>query len=463
MSATAEAIAVLALRSPDQRHAIARLLDLDDALDVLRWIAAQPDCDRATAAMIFWRAWLPAVDGHGAEAAAVRGACARSALIEDILARWSGAAWPMSDLGWDGREAWDGTELVVLPPPGTAERAYWDSLKIPPDLRGPFAGRTPATARRAFFDFDPVDDDIFDSLWRHHPQWVAVTDWLDGKPSDAWLAVVDALTGSHPDDIYGWMIEQPACTRAVAARIFWWCEPGWYAKRQFDGEQAFAGDVDRLIDRILARWRADGFADDGIGFDGNGAYRALLALYPGRDDPFAIPADLLDGHAGRAPEPVSPATDIDFWYFVCDLGGGVPRGAGEAEWQAWRAEHAKQEARRLAAERYVREIAARPATMLERLFYGGKYTGAKAQIDRCWKQYNLVMILLALGLLVIIRMRLPLPLGFTYFLVAVAILAVYQTEGRMGGARRLVPWYAASIALVMATAMLLRWMDFGKI
>ena len=52
----ANAIAFLKRKRPIERLAIARILDVDGpALIVLHWLVDQPDCDLATAAMVFWR------------------------------------------------------------------------------------------------------------------------------------------------------------------------------------------------------------------------------------------------------------------------------------------------------------------------------------------------------------------------------------------------------------------------
>lgn len=48
-------MAFLAVRSPDDWHRYADNLNWDDRLDGLYWIVSQPDCDKATAVMTFWK------------------------------------------------------------------------------------------------------------------------------------------------------------------------------------------------------------------------------------------------------------------------------------------------------------------------------------------------------------------------------------------------------------------------
>jgi hypothetical protein len=48
-------IAWLQQRSPDVWHAVAGYLNWDSAEDVIEWIISQPQCDLATAALLFWK------------------------------------------------------------------------------------------------------------------------------------------------------------------------------------------------------------------------------------------------------------------------------------------------------------------------------------------------------------------------------------------------------------------------
>ena len=43
-------------QTPVHWHAVARQWHVEHGIEPLEWILSQPDCDRATAAMLFWRA-----------------------------------------------------------------------------------------------------------------------------------------------------------------------------------------------------------------------------------------------------------------------------------------------------------------------------------------------------------------------------------------------------------------------
>ena len=48
-------IQYLSAMSPDDWHRVADVHNWDDPLDVLYWIVSQPNCDKATARLIFWK------------------------------------------------------------------------------------------------------------------------------------------------------------------------------------------------------------------------------------------------------------------------------------------------------------------------------------------------------------------------------------------------------------------------
>jgi hypothetical protein len=453
-----DAIRFLARKAPIERHAIARLLDTDGkALPVLQWIVEQPDCDRATAAMTFWRLWSLPVQSHHARQADVS---ARTAVLESIAANVSAGRYAAAKIAWDGFEAWQRTPLVA------ALRADGVTIReaaIPALLFGPFGTAEPEPAKYAFLE-EPYDvDDIFDSLWRTGPTYAAAADWLVGKSAEIWMAAVDGLQGSHPEDVYEWMVLQPGCPSSVAGQIFWSHGPEFDAERQLDGQREPPRNA-AVIDHVLARWRKSDFARCDLDFSrySNAAgYRALLDRFPGKADPLDVPPDLLDPPKGRHPAPVCLYDDFDFWFFRVDLGALVPRGrdAAVAEWNASKAD----EAQRRESDRARAEAAAAPPSFLERLFYGGKFTGAKAQIDCCWRQFNLVMAVGAIILIALMRGGAPAIASFSALLALVAVLSVYQSSAKMGGPRRIVAWWTGAFLISMALAFMFRWIDKGVV
>src|SRR4029453_14216926 len=126
-------------------------LDTDcKALPVLQWIVEQPDCDRATAAMTFWRVRNLPVPSHHPRQADVS---ARTAVLESIAANVSAGRYAAAKIAWDGFEAWDRTPLVgALRGDG---RTIHEAA-IPALLCGPFGTAEPEPAKYAFLE-EPYD------------------------------------------------------------------------------------------------------------------------------------------------------------------------------------------------------------------------------------------------------------------------------------------------------------------
>ena len=323
-----DAIAALQTKTALQRHAIARLLQPHGpSLEVLRWVAAQPDCDLATAAMIFWRLFcLPPLDG----------AQDRVTTLELIMMRVRANEYGQAAISWDGMEVWDRTSLVGGPPIPSLK-----ALEVPQELFGPFEGAVPEPASHAFFDvpYAKAEDDAFDSLWRVTPALAASADWLVNKPAEVWMATPMELAGGHPTELYLWMLRQPECPAPVAGQMFWLCDPIGYAKRLLAGSSETRGGVFAfdLLGPILDRWRTTGFAPSDLDFSGVACpaeYRALLNEFPGKPDPLHIPANLLDPVPGKTPVALRLTEDFDFWCIKHSSGQiPRPRSAAVQEWQ----------------------------------------------------------------------------------------------------------------------------------
>lgn len=129
-------IAWLANKDPDVWFEVTHHLRSDGAIPVLDWIVAQPACDRANAALVFWGCDpLGQIESDGAHAPAV---LERLALLERVLRNWKKGFYRRSELAWD--EDWRGRyrRCMVAARPGLKER-----FAIPNDLLGPISGRAP--------------------------------------------------------------------------------------------------------------------------------------------------------------------------------------------------------------------------------------------------------------------------------------------------------------------------------
>ncbi|MBX9858522.1 MAG: DUF4274 domain-containing protein [Sphingomonas sp.] len=396
-----DTVAFLRRRTPLERHAIARILDTDgNALAVLKWIVAQEDCDPATMAMIFWR--LRSVSPRDDQRFDF--ADARNDVLRLIKAKAFDDSASPPRIAWDGLEAWTRSPIIDATPLSGIE----DDIDVYPRFCGPFGEEVAEPACFAFLDVDYSTDDLFDALWRVHYDEVAVVDWLQGKSADVWLAAVDDLLGSHPDAIFEWMVEQPECPDAVAARIFW------------------DYDTKSLRSSILKRWRSSGFVKSGLDF----------RQYVGDRDYDGLPADLTAPQPGRVPLAVNLAEDFVWWVASVSIGGLVarPRHRAEAEWRA--------------ALSTPRATSAPPPS--------------PAEVDTNYRRLNLITIL-AFGVTIALwrtGLTKPAAITFTAFLI---LIPMYMGFINTGGFWRTARWLAAVTGASIALALLFRFIDTGAL
>jgi len=125
----------LADKDPDVWFEVTQHLNWDSSTRVLDWIVSQPQCDKANAAMIFWRAdplWrLPRVGtAEHKEGDSFH-------LIEKVLKNWKARFYTRAELAWTEDHREDYQRVLA---------GIWgkrDPLKIPPELLAPWKGRQP--------------------------------------------------------------------------------------------------------------------------------------------------------------------------------------------------------------------------------------------------------------------------------------------------------------------------------
>lgn len=438
----ANAIAFLKRKRPIERLAIARILDVDGpALIVLHWLVDQPDCDLATAAMVFWR--LRCLHPQPVEPAPAT--IDRIPILELIAERARRGGYQKRPFAWDGREAWDDVPLIAAP--------KFDGLALPdtaiPDaLLGPFRGEQPEPAFHVLFD---DDEGISETLWRVPPVYAMAADWLIGKPANVWMAAVDDLSGRDPDDVFQWMLGRAECPSSVAGQIFWrWAGGGEDVTiAMLEGREEHP---DPVIALILERWRKGDLADCRLDFSRFANAAAIRAALISENPALERFATLLAPVQGEPIEPVRLFDDFDYFCFACELGGSIPR-PRQAAIAAWKASREQGETYPLVPSN------TRPG-LLERLWYGGPFVGSQVQVDRGWMRFNIASIAGAALFIALWRTGAP-RLAFAAFLAWLAFVILYFTTATTGSVRRFAGWWIIAATLSVALAFLFRFIDKG--
>lgn len=128
--------------------------------------------------------------------------------------------------------------------------------------------------------------------------------WLEVNGPDQWHDLVRHWNfdfGIHP---IAWIVQQPDCDRATAQQVFFHVSDWlllWHSARQA-GRALPDSDEMRLLDYVIARWRADQFPRSELASTHMTHDEGLANL---RAVPYGFPETLLARIAGRQVEPVA--------------------------------------------------------------------------------------------------------------------------------------------------------------
>ncbi len=128
---------LVAESGPDDWHRSMMGWNWDADPEIIRWIVAQPRCDKATALMVFWKGqpeyYLPFADRGDVPGCNLEGLD----LIEDVRGRWTGGFYTRSELAFDlADDAWP-RDFTAL------DAEFGDRARdlLPLDMRAPLPGR----------------------------------------------------------------------------------------------------------------------------------------------------------------------------------------------------------------------------------------------------------------------------------------------------------------------------------
>jgi Domain of unknown function (DUF4274) len=121
----------------------------------------------------------------------------------------------------------------------------------------------------------------------------AMIAWLSDKSPDVWMWFTQTANWDTCTPILSWMIEQRSCDRAVAATIFWMCDPVDLAEKVANPEDGRSlWYADELAQLILLTWKDRPPSDSGqrpLTYGNDTKYLAIIDVRPNRDDPLSVP------------------------------------------------------------------------------------------------------------------------------------------------------------------------------
>ena len=133
-------IQYLSAMSPDDWHRVADVHNWDDPLDVLYWIVSQPNCDKATARLIFWKGEPTGYDFEDCDEQMGADSFGVEPMLAYIVRRFSGEGYARQEIEFDifytktGCYEVDDKAYVASVENGIAADIEELKDRVPPDL-----------------------------------------------------------------------------------------------------------------------------------------------------------------------------------------------------------------------------------------------------------------------------------------------------------------------------------------
>lgn len=179
----------------------------------------------------------------------------------------------------------------------------------------------------------------------------SLSGWVKNQDPDVWFVTLDHLNWDNSVPLLKWIVRQPQCDKALAARIFWLADPAFFACRIASGEGVPSWSESwPLIETILQNWRR-GFYQrselawpDDEGLASIASYSRNVAEVPGADRALDIPPDMFGPFRGRKPSvppEMTPQENAELWDMFKRQGSWVGPRPGSDQWQAEREKAAR--------------------------------------------------------------------------------------------------------------------------
>lgn len=170
-----------------------------------------------------------------------------------------------------------------------------------------------------------------------------LTSWLKDKDPDVWFVITDYINWDNRRSVIKWIVQQPQCDKANAAKIFWAADPGFIAQKMASGEGVAAWALDDWApgEIVLKNWRRGFYQRAELAWpDESGSasvshYRRSVAGTPGADKALDIPPDLFGpfpGRRPRVPAELMPEENAELWDMLKRQGTFAGPRPGSDQW-----------------------------------------------------------------------------------------------------------------------------------
>ncbi|MES2441582.1 MAG: hypothetical protein V4574_02030 [Pseudomonadota bacterium] len=179
-------------------------------------------------------------------------------------------------------------------------------------------------------------------FWQADGPAERLIDFCARRGPDDWYVIAGMGSGTPESSrVMMWIVDQPQCSRATAARIFWHGSPSAHTDAVARGERPDDA-MWPVIEALLTKWRAEAFTCDGLGWtpdrEAPTRYRRHIGRRHGKVDPLDLPPGLFEPIPGRAPLPSAEVAEyrpiVKFLAF--DI-GSIPGGMRVCDHKAWHA------------------------------------------------------------------------------------------------------------------------------
>ena len=250
--------------TPEDWHRVAISFDpaSDEPMDALQWIVSQPECDKATALTIFWRAQPQSILSVIAGGRAFDDRLNRLSTVQVIARRFDAEGYGRSHIAFDPGPYLPGIYDEMF---GLADQLDSSPFPLCEDMKLPIAGKTIAIDREFAKRYPPEFHN--ESIRVHYLTALQLEHLEQGTPDD-WHVIASNWNWDDELDVLYWIVRQRECDKATALTIFWMGEPTGY---DYETEQEEMGaspySVAPMLRYISERFNTSGYPRSEIAFD----------------------------------------------------------------------------------------------------------------------------------------------------------------------------------------------------